>query len=128
MKGLRIGAAAALLAGILGSPASAQPPLQTPENAQAFIRTIFSHYRPTDDVCVSERPVRTENGAVGNQALRWRDVAEVAHEPGTKEVRVIMTDGNRNVFELAAASTAARLAYAMEFLRQHCDPAAETGF
>ena len=123
---------------------------QTPANAQRFLQLTlpgvrfhalnpdYAHQAPggfstfrsvgeaTDENCtmpfnyLEESIAQVLSGAIG-----WDRVREVSQEGA--RVIVSMT-GWRGTLHLPSEQTAARVAYAMEFLRVHCDPASSTGF
>lgn len=133
--------------------AAQDDPRQTPENAARFLRQILpgttmawdgndgagadvlhdSPYEPTTAsprVCDTAFRARYRNRHSGvlqanSHTVFWRSVREVSQQGGT--VTVIDAESVRR-YALVAEGTAARVAYAMEFLRQHCDPGADTGF
>lgn len=57
--------------------------------------------------------------------IDWKKVAEIKQN----DTSVIMRGAKPDLhFSFASESIATRMAYAMEFLRLHCDPTASTGF
>ncbi len=65
---------------------------------------------------------------IGNRevVVNWEAVAEV--KQGGSVVIVKTTYPETTYYTLAAEGMAARVAYAMDFMRQYCDPGADTGF
>ena len=60
-----------------------------------------------------------------NRTFRWSQVAEVTRQND----QITVKEGSRTYrFILPGADIATRVAFAMEFLRTRCDPAAATGF
>lgn len=126
-------------------PAVAQP-AQTPENAQKFL----SMYLPTNfslvykgkamkmrraspvtwsqEFCTTEFKRVTEDSLIQDAGISWLSVIEVRHVSNSAIVVVTDTSHFHQTFDFQSPDLAARAAFAMEFLRQHCDPAAETGF
>ena len=153
LKSLSLAGAVTTLLTVHPLAANAQNVGQTPENAQRYLSTslperytvIFpeapnfpmDYRRQTsarpDGTCITvfEHSARGGTPFTGNpgdnvQRVGWADVEEIRQD-GTSVVQ-LNRDGLRLVWQPASEAAAARLAYAMEFLRQHCDPAAGTGF
>lgn len=127
--------------------ASAQQ--QTPENAQRFLAlSLPSQYRyqldgideafterRTAEIQAQDSNCRTTwpNGRTDQQtetSIDWRRTLEIRHN-GRLVTLVVRNPHDIRVtwfFDLGADAAAARAAFAMEFLRQHCDPAVGTGF
>lgn len=125
--------------------------LQTPENAQRFLGLTLvgssvewdlgdrrvgvrlEKYTPKFDTDLPLCKTSFEGtysytgggGRYDSHTLFYASLREVRQD----RTRVIMVskDSSR-IIELRSESIAARVTYAMEFLRQHCDPSADTGF
>lgn len=131
----------------IAGPAAAQEAKQTPESAQRFLAinlpTFFSVSMngqreitatrttvPTaTDTCTTDFKARlgNESNAI-SWAMGWRSVVDVSNSEGSSYVVVKDKFGFTKGFDFGSAALAARAAFAMEFLRQSCDPAADTGF
>jgi hypothetical protein len=129
---------------------------QTAEGAQAFLsmqfpptfslppaqnRILSARYEP-DGNCAANVHHRIEAGVLNNGRvetvyreslvrLSWADVLEVNRSDG-EAVITVRSRGPHGPWSLAinvqSADLAARVAYAMEFLRRECDPSQQTGF
>lgn len=79
------------------------------------------------DVCVTTftivPPYSEEPKIPPTFTVDWKRVTKV--QPNAEWVNL---SGQQVEFRLSSSDLATRVAYAMEFLRQHCDPAAATGF
>lgn len=140
-----------LLSGVpLAQAASGQAPQQTPENAQRFLAQIWpasftltasswagtavvrrlSPLTATRNNCgtsfqgIFPEPWRTAQ----EFGFGWENVAEVIHGTGSSTVRINFKDGIIGTYDFGSGSLGDRAAFAMEFLRQACDPTANTGF
>jgi hypothetical protein len=133
---------------MLPIPLSAQgSPAQTPENAQRFLAinlpTKFGYYsaalRSVDvflvgpatsgrNVCATDFQAYTTGQGTASWGIDWATVAQVKHTSGSSVVEVYERKGMIRGIDFNSPSLAARAAFAMEFLRQHCDPSADTGF
>lgn len=137
-------------AAFLGAaPAAAQDdPRQTPENAKLFIERTLPNsnyaWRPPNaehfhrvasispnqtSVCaITVNSVDQNTGqSTGNGDWDFRHIRGITHYSHWKNVELHLQGGMISV-DAGSEATAARLAFAMEFLRQHCDPAVDTGF
>jgi hypothetical protein len=121
---------------------------QTPENAQRFLTvnlpTKFIYYNPATmgsqevfhqgpvtsarNVCSTDYQAYTTAQGTQSWNLDWTAVAEVEHKTGTEVVEIKERKRMNRIYNFNSPALAARAAYAMEFLRQHCDPSADTGF
>ena len=71
---------------------------------------------------------RLDNGVEASAGIAWRIVLEVRHAEGSSAVRLLNRNGHEFTYDFGSEALAARAAFAMEFLRQGCDPSASTGF
>jgi len=125
------------------APAAAQGE-QTPEGARRFLEQVLpgvvvqvpggtwrieivSINPPTDDGChLGYRDIQlTDNNSPGIHGFDFADVFEIRAE-GT-DVVVVQRHVTVN-WRIGSEAMAARVAYALEFLRQRCDRTADTGF
>jgi hypothetical protein len=135
--------AALLLFAAAPGAAFAQAAQQTPENAQRFIVLNFPQsfqWAGGPDTIILTEPVVAPNNCTnvlrghtfeGNRpfefTLDWRYVAGVT--PFINGVVRLAFRGNLILdLNFNAQALGDRAAFAMEFVRQHCDPAANTGF
>lgn len=149
MKHLVILAAALLLP---TSSLIAQSAGQTPENAQRFVAmtlptTISNYHAPSNwrilmhrtstaasasEDCQTTFSARVDQGSGLSDpqpiTLDWRATLEVIHQAGSSDVSLVQANDWKIMIGYGSANIAARAAFAMEFLRQHCDPTAGTGF
>jgi hypothetical protein len=141
-------AAALALTMALGGPVAARAQQgQTLEGAQQFLaitgkslkaRGVYDDgdgfdFQITDmqqnpkNRCVTSFAVPAETG---RKAIIWRDVSDVKADGRYVVVRQL--DNQREAYNMRidyqAESLATRAAFAMEFIRQACDPTAGTGF
>lgn len=123
---------------------------QTPESAHRFLAAVLpDRYDLVDteiggtevmtrygsvewdtDFCTTRLQTRmSSTGGAQIQLIRWRAMHEV-RQTGTRVVvmNIRSTFRRTRTFDFGTEALAARAAYAMEFLRQHCDPTAGTGF
>jgi hypothetical protein len=141
----------------MSGAAAAQTEQQTIENAHAFLvltlpRTYTSHVacpNVTGGWCNTHRTsilsppvphgrcgtllyVRHDFQNFDNEkVIYWDHVTSVDHADGGSNVAVTMTSGasaQRFYFEVASPDLAARVAFAMEFIRRSCDPTQGLGF
>lgn len=130
--------------------ATAQAPAQTIGSAMRFLsiqfdrgmtlRTTFPQGKVFEDTVLrSSRSVKTcssdftlrqhRDGWVGNAGLYWPDVVDVRQRDAFVEVNTrVAKEIWKYAFDTGSPELAVRVAYAMEFLRQACDPAGTTGF
>jgi hypothetical protein len=134
---------------VVASSASAQQS-QTPESAQKFIALHFPlemeyvtssghvikyllRARPTYDprvICNTTIDAPSErNDGSSFKYIHWPWISGVSRNEGSAIV-ILETNSADYFYRLrfGSAALAARASFAMEFLRQHCDPAADTGF
>lgn len=145
------------VAASLSAPAAAQAEQQTVENAQAFLaltlpRTYTSHvacpnvpggWCNTHRTSILSPPVphgrcatlfnvrHDFNNFDNEKVIYWDHVTSVDHADASSNVAVTMTTGataQRFYFEVTSPDLAARVAFAMEFIRRSCDPTQGLGF
>lgn len=123
----------------------AQTAQQTPESAQRFLATAlpreytitFNNNNYDERTAVSEirslvacetiwhfSNILNPNRRL-DDGINWRGVIEVRQE---STFVYITQEGYIRRYNLRSESLAARATFAMEFLRLHCDPTADTGF
>lgn len=135
-----------VLATCIGIPKATAQPQQTPENAQRFLAAAlperfllqFESAPPVNAVRISQ--VQTENNHCGTRfnyhlegvsaqrgmPLNWSQVASVMQQ--AEAITLQLTAQYRLYFNFPSRDLATRATFVMEFLRQHCDPLADTGF
>ncbi len=152
MKISTLRAACCLLGFLLAiaNPVAAQPAEQTVEAAQRFLaiqfdrgmatsstqtdqpgvirgRVIASRARP--DRCTSGYVWQDQSGGSGPGEEDWPNIVSVQHQGSTVlTTRSVPQQTMVTTYEIGSTDLASRVAYAMEFLRQACDPSANTGF
>lgn len=114
---------------------------QTPENAQRFLKitlpsnfTLCNSHGCTEESRVT--PIEPGNechtkyqasyNTPGVGGIYWDGVVSV--ERSRSQVTVRNGTIVKLVFDFGSEQLATRAAFAMEFLKQHCDPAKDTGF
>jgi hypothetical protein len=141
---------AGILIGIIPMSSStfAQEGQQTPENAQKFLAlswpssfelwtdgiktlTVYNVGKASSlkRVCHTDLDGRTPDGVVLNWGVMWSHVVDIKHSEGSNLI-YIKEKNQRFIrkYDFQSPSLAARAAFAMEYLKQHCDPASATGF
>ena len=150
LAGLAAVAGATSLEGSQPGRDSSQGAEQTPENANRFLASVFprrltanrnGHWeaeRVSDltfrgNCFVYFQTRRLRDNRVARNELSWEYIAEARQGDAAHESRSIVyltfrESGTVWYLNFGSPALAARAAYAVEFLRQHCDPAAGTGF
>lgn len=129
--------------------AFAQSSQQTPTSAQLFLATTLPKQYTVIFKDTGFGSVRDESATVSDiksssacyttwyrsnklnpnarmdDGINWRGVVEVRQE---RTFVYITSEIYTKVYDFRSESLAARAAFAMEFLRLHCDPTAGTGF
>lgn len=148
--------AAAMMSMVAGPTVEAQdaPPTQTLENARVFATTTMvgmrfymsGSPRPIDvtqaveaDRCVLSLAVHGDAMTVGetewsavpatNWSFNFGNITDIAPVENSTQIRIQFRGESVHwLLDTRSPSLQARLAYAMEFIRQACDPTAGTGF
>jgi hypothetical protein len=117
---------------------------QTPENAQRFLQltlpnrfqlcnrsgcvdaTRTSPVEISKNVCFTPFNLSYFNLSNVAMGFLWDSIANVKQQ--NTQVDLVSTNGPTYIIDFKSDALATRAAFAMEFLRQHCDRAKDTGF